>query len=170
MLGDVINTRPYNAHCHIVPGHSTVFGFAQFILLPVIDVFEVHDAIVVEVLARPHFVNNPLRMNIREGMLMVVPTTKAQVQAADEGHRIVDDDEFLMMSPVERHICSIFKDIVIGVAHDLDIAVARRALGTEALKGMFCVLRVTGEGGLNFAVDDDVDFYACLGAAFQDGV
>jgi hypothetical protein len=39
-------------------------------------------------------------MHVGQGMLMVVPPAKAEIQAADEGHLVVNDDELFMVSPV----------------------------------------------------------------------
>jgi hypothetical protein len=50
------------------------------------------------------------------------------------------------------------------MTHNLDIAITWGALGTEALESMLCMLRITGESSLNFAVNYDVYFYARLGA------
>lgn len=52
---------------------------------------------IVPVLPWPDFVHHPAGMNIRQGMLKVVPSPKAQVKAPDKGQVVVDDNEFFMM-------------------------------------------------------------------------
>ena len=79
VLGDVVNARPNDAHGDVVPGHAARLGLAQLVLLPVLDIFEVHDAVVVEVLAGPHLVRNTFRMHVRESMLVIVPAAKAEI-------------------------------------------------------------------------------------------
>ena len=37
-------------------------------------------------------------MYIGEGMLIGIPTAKAQIDTANEGNGVVDDDEFLVVS------------------------------------------------------------------------
>lgn len=59
---------------------------------------------------------------------MVVPSSKTEIQATNEGSVKVDYDELLVVSPVEGHIGRILEDIVIGMSHDNNIAVSRSTL------------------------------------------
>jgi hypothetical protein len=52
VLCDIVDTIADQAHCDVVPWHSPVLGLAQLIVLPVLNTLEVHDTVVVEVLAR----------------------------------------------------------------------------------------------------------------------
>jgi len=60
---------------------------------------------------------------------MYVPAAEAEVYAANESNVIVDDDKLFVVCPVERHVGSIFEDVVVGMAHDDYVSVAFVALG-----------------------------------------
>ena len=53
VLSNVIYARTDNTHCNVVPGHATIVGLADFVLLPILYILEVHDAVIVEILAGP---------------------------------------------------------------------------------------------------------------------
>ena len=54
---------------------------------------------------------------------------------------VVNDDKLLVVCPVERHVCGVLEDVVIGVAHDCIIAVSFSPFGAEALGGhVLCAL------------------------------
>lgn len=167
VLRNVVNARTNDCHGHVVPGHAAVVSFAKLVLLPVSDFVEVHDAVVVEVLARPNLFSNAFRMAIGKRMMACVPSAKAEIQSTDECNRIVNDNELFVMRPVHGHIGRVFKDVVIGVSHDANVFVARRTFRAQSLKGMLGVYGVTSEGGLDFLVDHDVDLDAGLGLALQ---
>lgn len=168
MLGNVEDTISDKAHGDIMPGHTAVVGFAQFIGLPVLNGLEIHDAIVVEILTGEHFILDAGGMHIRTGVLAAIPTAEAQVQASDKGDLVVDDDELLVVSPVEGHVAGILEDVVVGVAQDGDVAVTGGALGTQGVKGMLGVCGVAAHGGGDFLVDDDVDLDTGLCPSLQD--
>lgn len=165
---DIVDAVTDDTHGHIMPGHAAVVGFAQLVGLPVIDGLEIHDAVVVEVLTGEHFVLHPRWMGVGQRMLAIIPSAETQVKAADEGHLVVDDDEFLMMGPVEGHVASILKDIVVGVTHDGDVTMARASLGAEGVEGVFGVGAVAAEGLSDLLVDDDIDLDASLCPPLQD--
>src|SRR5438552_15041568 len=73
----IIDAIPNYAQCNIMPWHASILSFAQFIVFPVVYTFEVHDAIIVEVLAGPDFLGSSYGMNICQWMLMIIPSTKA---------------------------------------------------------------------------------------------
>ena len=98
VLGNIIDTVADDAHGHVMPGHARKLGLVHLILPPVLHGLEVHDAIVVEVLAREDLVVNAAGMHIRQRVVVRVPPAKTEVQAADKRQRVVDDDEFLVMS------------------------------------------------------------------------
>lgn len=50
MLSNVIDTGTHQTHSDVMPGHTPIIGFVEFIGLPVFDALEVHDTIVVEIL------------------------------------------------------------------------------------------------------------------------
>ena len=97
---------------------------------------EVHDAVVVEVLARKHLVPYSSRMNIGQWMLSVVPSAKAEIQTADEGQLVIDHDELLMMCPVKSHIACDLKNVVVWVSHDFDVAISWLTFFTERMQCM----------------------------------
>lgn len=167
MLGNVVDAVANDTHGDIMPGHAAVVGFAQLVGRPVFDSLEVQDAVVVEILAGEHFVLNARGMHVGEGMLPAVPASETQIQAADEGHLVVDDDELLMMGPVEGHVAGVLEDVVVGMAHDGDVAMARAAFGTQGVEGVFGVGAVAADGLGDLLVDDDIDLDPGFGPPLQ---
>ena len=160
MLGDIINTVTNNAHRDVVPRHATIVCLAQLIRLPVLHGLEVHDTVVVEVLAREEFVADTRRMHICQGMLAVVPSSEAEIQASNESQSIIDHDELLMVRPVESHVSCVLEDIVIRVSHHRDISIPWSTFGTERMQGMLRMCAITADGLRDFFVHDDVDLHS----------
>ena len=103
-------------------------------------------------------------------MLVIIPAAETQVKPAYESHFVVDHDEFLMMSPVEGHVRSVLEDVVVGMAHDLDVPIAWGSLGAQSLQGVFGMLRVAGQCSFDLTIDYDIDLYTSLRAALQNVV
>jgi hypothetical protein len=82
-----------------MPWHAPIVSLAQFIALPVLNVLEVHDPVVVEVLSGEDLVFDTRRMSISQWMLPLIPATEAKIQTSDEGKIEVDNDELFMMRP-----------------------------------------------------------------------
>lgn len=98
-------------------------------------------------------------------MLLHVPAAKTQIQPAREGDLMVDHDYLLMMClrgsanrlrgsscaglsyPVEGHVGRVLEWRVVGMAHNHDIPVARRARRTQFLEGTLGVCAVARYGG-----------------------
>ena len=99
VLGDVVDTRSDDTHSHIVPWHATVISLAQLVTLPILDVLEIHDAVVVEILSREDLILNTGGVSIGQWVLHLIPTTKAKIQTSDKGQIEVDNDEFFVMRP-----------------------------------------------------------------------
>ena len=59
VLGDIVNTWTDDAHSDIVPRHSSVFCFGELVCLPVLNIFEIENAIVVVILSRKNLVLHP---------------------------------------------------------------------------------------------------------------
>lgn len=167
MLGNVEHTRANDGHGDIVPRHATIFGLAQFVLVPVLYFLEIHDSVVVEVLTWPDFFGNTFWMHISKGMLPGVPAAKAQIQSADESHGVVNDDEFFVVRPVNGHVGSVLEHIVIWVPHDPDVAVTRRALGAKRIERMLRVARVASQSRLDFFIDANIDLDTSLGLPLE---
>ena len=70
--------------------------------------------------------------------------------------------------PIESHIRGILKDIMIGMAQDVDIAVTGGAFGAEIAQRMFRMGRVASQSHVNLPVHDNVNLYASLCLAFED--
>lgn len=51
--------------------------------------------------------------------------------------------------PVEGHISTIFKDVVVGMAQNSDVAVSRSALGTKLMQGMLGMRRIASQSLIN---------------------
>ena len=92
MLGYVIDTGTHQTHGDVVPGHTAIIGFVEFIGLPVFDALKVHDTIVVEILAWEDLIFYTRWMDVCKWMLVVIPSAKAEINTADEGSFVVNDD------------------------------------------------------------------------------
>lgn len=99
MFGDIIDTRSNDTHGYIMPWHASIVSFAQFVALPVLDVLEVHDSVVVKVLSGEDLILDTRRMGISQWMLPLIPATEAKIQTSDEGKIEVNDDKLFMMRP-----------------------------------------------------------------------
>jgi hypothetical protein len=58
VLRNVVYAITNQTHGNIVPGHSPVICLAEFVVAPILDSVEIHNAIVIEILAREHLVLN----------------------------------------------------------------------------------------------------------------
>ena len=63
-------------------------------------------------------------MDVSKEMLAQIPSSKTQVQPADKSKVVVDDDEFLVVRPVEGHVSHILKHVVVRMAQDVNISMA----------------------------------------------
>jgi hypothetical protein len=70
------------------------------VLLPLRNIFEIENAGVVVVLTREDGVVDVGRVHIGNCVLMGVPPTEAQIQAAHESDLAIDQAQLLVMSPV----------------------------------------------------------------------
>jgi hypothetical protein len=64
VLCDIVDAVANQAHGYVVPRHAPEVSLAQLIALPVLDALEVHDSIVVEVLAREDVIAQASWMHI----------------------------------------------------------------------------------------------------------
>ena len=150
-----------------MPGHTPEVCLGQLIPHPVVHALKVHDPVVVEVLAREHFVFHARRVHVGAGVLAIVPPAEAEVEPADEGEGVVNDDEFLVMRPVESHVARILKHIMIRMAHHSDVAVPRTTLRTQGLQSMLRMCGIAADGLLHLFVHDDVDLDSGLRLPLQ---
>jgi predicted phosphatase len=97
MLSYVIDTVTHQAHGDVVPGHTAEIGFVEFIVLPVLDALKVHDTIVIEILAWKYLILYTCWMDVRKRVLVIVPSAKAEIDAANEGNFVVNNHEFFVM-------------------------------------------------------------------------
>lgn len=107
-------------------------------------------------------------MYISKNMLPDIPSSITQIQSTNECKVIIDNDEFLMMGPVESHVTKILKDVVIWMTHDMNVAMSRGALWTKRPQ---CVLGMGGIASqclLDFLVDDHVNLDTTFGGALED--
>lgn len=101
VLGNVVDTRSDDTHSHIVPWHASIISLAQLVTLPILDILEIHDAVVVEILSREDFILDTSGMSIGQWVLHLIPTTEAKIQTANESQIEIDNDKFLVMRPAE---------------------------------------------------------------------
>lgn len=98
VFSNVIHAIALQAHGHIMPGHAAVIDFADFVTLPIRYALEVHDTVVVEILSREDVIAQTCWVNISQWVLVCIPPSKAKINASDEGHVIVNHDEFFVVS------------------------------------------------------------------------
>jgi len=101
VFGDIVDTGSDDTHGHVVPWHASIISLAQLIALPILDVLEIHDAVVVEILSREDLIFDTGRVSIGQWVLHLIPATEAKIQTSDEGQIEVDDDKLLVMRPTE---------------------------------------------------------------------
>jgi hypothetical protein len=97
----IFDHRAAHAQRDVGPAHARVLCSIQLVVLPVHDVVEVHDSGVVVVLAREDDPVKVAGMHVGDGVLVGVPSSEAQVQAAHERDAAVYQTQFLVMGPVE---------------------------------------------------------------------
>jgi hypothetical protein len=68
-------------------------------MLPVVEVFEIHDTGVVVILTRKHNVVQITRMSIRYRVLNCVPSAIGEVDATQENDFSVANNKLLVVSP-----------------------------------------------------------------------
>ena len=97
VLCDVIHTVTHHTHGNVVPRHSTILCLAKFVGLPVTHALEIHDSVVVELLSGEDLVPQVRGVDVGQGMLVSVPSSKTQINTSDESQCVVDDNELLVM-------------------------------------------------------------------------
>ena len=157
VLGDVKNTLPYKTHRYVMPRHSTELGLVQLVLRPVRHCVEIHDTIVVVVLTRKDFILHAGGVDISKTVLTGIPSAVAKIQSSNEGEMVINDDEFLVVRPVECHIAHVLEDIVVRMSKDMNVAMTRSTFRTQEPQRMFGVSRVARESLLDLFVDNDID-------------
>jgi len=85
VLRDIVYTVSNDTHGDVVPRHATIIGFAEFVIAPVVDGLEIHDTVVVEVLAGEDFVLDTGGVDIGKGVRMSIPTSEAHIESSNEG-------------------------------------------------------------------------------------
>lgn len=124
--------------------------------------------VVIEILPWKYFVDNSRGVHVCKEMLPDIPSSITEIQAANVREMIVDDDEFLMVGPIEGHVAKVLKDIVVGMTENMDVTMARCPLRTKGSQGMLGMSRIAGQGLLNLLVDDDIDLDSTLGGTLDD--
>lgn len=76
-------------------------------------------------------------------------------------------EKVYLTHPIESHIAQVFKDIVVWMAEHFDISVTWAPFGTKLAQRMLGMGRITGQGLLDFLVDDHVDLDSCLCSPFE---
>ena len=97
-----------DTHRHIVPGHAPEVSLAQFVILPAFNVLKVHNTIVIKILAWPHLVAYVGRVDVGERVLVVIPSSEAEIKTTNESDFVINDNKLFMMSPVPSHVAREF--------------------------------------------------------------
>ncbi len=160
VLDDIEHDVSSDGHVHIVPRHARALDRAEPVADVVRHVLEVHDARVVVVLSGEQRRERVERVHVRKRVRVRVPPTEAQVQAADAGVVVVDDDDLLVVRP-EFDI--VLAADVIGVPHDRDVRM-------ERLESLLRVVRAHRHGLHDLLVHHDVDLHALLRLTLEDSV
>lgn len=77
-----------------------------FVLVPVTDIRKVKNTSIVVVLAGEDDSIQVAGMRISNWMTICVPASKAEVEATHEAYSVVDDQELLVMRPVQDNVVS----------------------------------------------------------------
>jgi hypothetical protein len=80
----ILNDASVQAHRNIGPSHSRHRLSIELVVLPVRNILEIKNSRVVIILAWEDVLVEIGRVNIRNGMLMGIPTSEAHVQPAHE--------------------------------------------------------------------------------------
>ena len=158
VLRNVEHAVTLQTHRNVVPRHTTIVCLADFVALPVLHTLEVHDSVVIEILAGEDVVSQSSWVNICQWVLVCIPSSEAKINTANECYVVVDHDELLVMRPVKCHVSSIFEDVVVGMAHHSDVAIARCSLGAQVTQRMFCVRRITCQGLVDLSMGSVCNF------------
>lgn len=103
---NVVHARTNDTHRNVVPWHPSVVSLGDFVVLPVINILEICNSIVVEILTRPYFVLDSTWVTASERVVSCVPAAEAKVKSSDERKIVVDDDELLVVCKVHGHVGS----------------------------------------------------------------
>lgn len=77
VFGDVVDTVSNQGKRNVVPWHAAVLGLAEFVVLPLFDAFEVHDAAIVKVLSWGYFILYAGWVHVGQGVLVSIPSSEA---------------------------------------------------------------------------------------------
>ena len=100
-------------------------------------------------------------------MLPIIPTPKTQIQTSNESQIVINDNELLMMCPVECHIPRILKHVMVRMPHYFDVAISRLPFFAQPSERMLRVRRIAADGLIDLLVDHDVDFDSSFGSSFE---
>jgi len=120
MLDNVKYTRTRKRHVYVVPRHPRTFQKRKLVRSIVADVLEIHDPSIVKVLPREESVRERGRMNISKRMVVRVPSAKAEIQTADTGKVVVNDDDLFVVRPEFDRVLG---TNVVWVTDTLDVGV-----------------------------------------------
>jgi len=85
MFCNVIYTIADDSHRYIMPRHAAILRLTQLIVEPILNALEIEDSVIVEILPGKDLGLHPSGVSIRKSMLMIIPSSKAQINAADKG-------------------------------------------------------------------------------------
>ena len=72
------------------------------------------------------------------------------------------------MGPVEGHVARVLEDVMVGMTHDGDVAMAGGALGTQGVESVLGVGAVAADGLGDLLVDNNVDLDPGFSPPLQD--
>lgn len=101
---EILNDCTMQAHGNIGPSHARHALPIQLIVLPVNNILEIKDARIIVVLARENRLVYVRRVQIRQRMLICIPTTEAHVQTAHKCSPAVNQAKLFVMGPIENDV------------------------------------------------------------------
>ena len=91
----VLDHRSFERNAHVRPAHTRVEFAIKLVVLPMLDIIEVHDPSIVIVLAWKYDSVKIPRVSIRNTVLVCIPPAVAQVETAHESDMAVNQAELL---------------------------------------------------------------------------
>lgn len=103
MSPQIFDHRTVHTQSYVRPAHAGSSFPIKLVVLPVGNILEIKNPVVVVILSREDNLVEICGMDIGNRVLVGVPASKAQIETTHEG-RIINYAQLLMVCPVEDHI------------------------------------------------------------------
>lgn len=120
MLNDIQNDWTDKSHVDIVPRHTSAFKSAYGVACEFSNFLEVRNTGVVVVLPSEERTREFHGMDVRQGMVVGIPSSEAQVQATNSSKVVVDNNDLFVVGP---ELDAVLGTDVVGVAKTSNVGV-----------------------------------------------